>query len=253
MASKNHLSLDDLIVAAPCDVAWENIDTDGSSEDKVRSCQSCKLNVYNVKNMNAGEIQSLLQTDAAQNGRLCIQIYRRADGTLLTEDCPRGLARVRQLSTRLWSKAAACLAAIWALASAGSGQAALAQEQGQTPGQDQTQTQSTNQADKAQTAPHRIMGRMMPPRHLQPSGQTQTQKQNQDWHTTAEQNINVHMSAFNLYREGQQQEKSGDFSKAAKTYQLALTAMTGQKHDLKFHLKIETALSRVKAKAGMNQ
>jgi hypothetical protein len=66
-------------------------------------------------------------------------------------------------------------------------------------------------------------------------------------------NGKAHFTAFNLYKEGQQLEKSGDFAKAAEVYQQALTAMVKQKHDPKFHLKIETALSRVKAKAGINQ
>ena len=63
----------------------------------------------------------------------------------------------------------------------------------------------------------------------------------------------AHYTAFNLYKEGQQLEKSGEYAKAAAIYQQALTLMSTQKHDPKFHLKIATALSRVKAKAGINQ
>jgi len=77
-----------------------------TGDDRVRYCQECQLNVYNLSDMTRAEAEQLI---ASREGRLCVRFYRRADGTILTRDCPTGLrARVRRLS-RL---AGAALAAI---------------------------------------------------------------------------------------------------------------------------------------------
>ncbi len=38
-----------------------------------------------------------------REGELCVRFYRRADGTMLTADCPRGLAAVRLRMRRVWA------------------------------------------------------------------------------------------------------------------------------------------------------
>jgi hypothetical protein len=61
-------------------------------DERVRHCDSCQLNVYNFSEMTRREVESLvLKTE----GRLCGRMYRRADGTILTRDCPVGLRAVR--------------------------------------------------------------------------------------------------------------------------------------------------------------
>jgi hypothetical protein len=57
-------------------------------DNKVRFCQSCQLNVYNVSSMSRAEAEGLI---VAQEGRLCARYYRRFDGTILTNDCPVGI------------------------------------------------------------------------------------------------------------------------------------------------------------------
>lgn len=65
-------------------------------DERVRFCPQCKLNVYNFSAMPEGEIQRLI---ARRDGRLCARWYRRADGTILTSDCPVGFrARVKRVS-----------------------------------------------------------------------------------------------------------------------------------------------------------
>ena len=65
-------------------------------DDRVRFCPQCKLNVYNFSAMPETEIQRLI---ARRDGRLCARWYRRADGTILTSDCPVGFrARVKRVS-----------------------------------------------------------------------------------------------------------------------------------------------------------
>lgn len=76
--------LNNLRIAAPCDMAWESM----AGDERVRHCTLCSLNVYNFAEMTRDEIRALL---LRTEGRVCGRLYRRADGTLLTSDCPTGL------------------------------------------------------------------------------------------------------------------------------------------------------------------
>lgn len=70
--------------------------------DRTRFCASCQLNVYNLSAMTKKEAENLI---VKTEGRLCVRFYRRADGTVLTQNCPTGL---KALKKRI-SKAAAIL------------------------------------------------------------------------------------------------------------------------------------------------
>lgn len=90
--SKRTSPLDHVTVAAPCNVGWDNM----VGNEKVRFCGQCNLNVYNLSGMTRPDAEHLI---AQMEGRLCIRYYRRADGTILTKNCPVGLrALKRQLS-----------------------------------------------------------------------------------------------------------------------------------------------------------
>jgi hypothetical protein len=77
-----------------------------TGDDRVRHCQACKLNVYNLSEMTRIEAERLI---ASREGRMCVRFYRRADGTILTKNCPRGLQAVARRLSRL---AGAALSAI---------------------------------------------------------------------------------------------------------------------------------------------
>lgn len=78
-------------IASPCSADWDKM----SGSERVRHCTQCNLNVYNFSAMTSLEVEQLL----GRKERLCARFYRRADGTILTQDCPRGLrAVVRRLS-----------------------------------------------------------------------------------------------------------------------------------------------------------
>lgn len=77
--------LDDVRIAAPCPASWDDM----TGTDQVRHCGQCSKNVYNFKDMTRPEIADLLMST---EGRVCGRLYRRKDGTLLTADCPVGLA-----------------------------------------------------------------------------------------------------------------------------------------------------------------
>jgi hypothetical protein len=97
-----------LRVASPCSVAWEAM----AGDERVRHCDSCRLNVYNTAEMTRAEVEAMV---LGREGRLCVRMYRRADGTVLTKDCPVGL---RAYARRVGRLAAAAAGAIFALCTA---------------------------------------------------------------------------------------------------------------------------------------
>lgn len=94
-----------LRVASPCSVGWDTM----TGDERVRHCHSCQLNIYNTTEMTTAEVQNLIEN---HEGRLCIRMYRRADGTVLTKDCPVGLRAVR---ARLGLVAGAAISAVFGL------------------------------------------------------------------------------------------------------------------------------------------
>ncbi|HEX8773420.1 MAG TPA: hypothetical protein VF735_07405 [Pyrinomonadaceae bacterium] len=94
--------LDHVTVAAPCPADWDAM----IGNERARFCGQCRLNVYNLSGMTKREAEALI---ASAEGRLCIRFYRRADGTILTKNCPVGL---RALKRRLSRVAGAALSAV---------------------------------------------------------------------------------------------------------------------------------------------
>jgi hypothetical protein len=83
--------LDHLRIAAPCSADWDQM---FSFEDKrVRFCSQCNLNVYNLSDMSRQEAEALI---TKTEGRLCVRFYRRADGSILTQNCPVGLRAIKR-------------------------------------------------------------------------------------------------------------------------------------------------------------
>ena len=85
--------LDRVKVAAPCSADWERM----TGDDRTRFCHRCSLNVYNLSGMTRREAEALI-TNA--EGRLCVRYYRRADGTVLTRNCPVGLSALKRRASR---------------------------------------------------------------------------------------------------------------------------------------------------------
>jgi hypothetical protein len=80
-------------IAAPCSAKWEAM----PGGERVRSCSQCSHKVYNLSAMNSDEAAGLIRE---AEGRVCVRLYRRADGSVMTRDCPTGLRAVRQRVTR---------------------------------------------------------------------------------------------------------------------------------------------------------
>ncbi len=128
-------NIDRLRIATSCPIGWEQM----TGDNRVRFCDVCRLNVYNISELSRTEAETLI---ASTEGRLCARLFRRADGTILTKDCPVGL---RALRRRVGKRAAAMFAAIVSLSAAAFGQQP-ADKQGKTSGTSQTRITQTNSA-----------------------------------------------------------------------------------------------------------
>ena len=92
--------LDRVRVAAPCSADWKEM----RGDERVRFCDRCSLNVYNLSAMTRREAERLV---VQSEGRLCVRFYRRKDGTILTQNCPVGLRALKRRVSRTASAAAA--------------------------------------------------------------------------------------------------------------------------------------------------
>ena len=98
-------ALDRIRVAAPCDARWEDM----TGDERVRRCASCQLQVYDLARLQRTEALGLLREHEGR--RLCMRLWRRPDGRVLTADCPLGVrGRVGPLAYRLVLTGVAALA-----------------------------------------------------------------------------------------------------------------------------------------------
>lgn len=81
--------LDRVQVASPCDADWSAMTGDAHR----RHCAECDKHVYDLSSLTREQAEALLEE---HEGSLCIRFYRRADGTVLTADCPVGVRRRRR-------------------------------------------------------------------------------------------------------------------------------------------------------------
>lgn len=95
-------------VAAPCEADWDEM----RGDERVRFCQHCSLNVYNLSAMTQREAERLVTR--SEGARLCVRFYRRKDGTMLTQSCPVGLRALKRRASRLASGVFATLISFFA-------------------------------------------------------------------------------------------------------------------------------------------
>lgn len=81
--------LENVDIAAPCPASWA--DMHGDSD--VRFCGDCQKDVFNLSMMSTEEAGATLA--ASRSAAICVRFYRRADGTILTQDCAVGVRRRR--------------------------------------------------------------------------------------------------------------------------------------------------------------
>ncbi len=82
-------NVDEIRVASPCHARWNDMDGD----ERARFCRQCSKHVFNLSAMTRGQIETLVRE---KEGKFCGRFHRRADGTMLTADCPSQLRRMRE-------------------------------------------------------------------------------------------------------------------------------------------------------------
>ena len=81
--------LADIRIASPCKAEWNAM----TGDDRARLCHHCDKHVFNLSEMTRDEAETLIRDKA---GQLCVQYYRRPDGTILLADCTIGAASKRK-------------------------------------------------------------------------------------------------------------------------------------------------------------
>jgi hypothetical protein len=96
-------------IATPCSASWDRM----TGDERVRFCSECQLNVYNLSSLTRTEAEQLLRE---KEGRVCVRFYERADGTVMTQQCPGALAATRRVVVRVAALAAGFVVLLLGLA-----------------------------------------------------------------------------------------------------------------------------------------
>lgn len=97
--------LADIYIASPCNAVWDAM----QGTDRVRNCGDCHRKVFNLSDMSRAEAQQFLKDNGTSQ---CLIFYRRTDGTIMTDDCPIGLRKIRDAARRIRQIAAIVLGAL---------------------------------------------------------------------------------------------------------------------------------------------
>ena len=110
--NQTKISLDLIKVASPCHAPWDAM----AGDDQVRLCGECSKHVYNLSAMTQTQAEALV---LEREGKLCVRFYRRADGTMMTADCPVGWRAVQRRVATAGATAAAVVFAMLSLFTVG--------------------------------------------------------------------------------------------------------------------------------------
>lgn len=80
--------LGEIRIASPCNADWKVM----TGDEQTRYCDKCSKNVYNLSAMTTAQAEALIRE---KEGDLCVRYYQRADGTVMTADCPVGVRKKR--------------------------------------------------------------------------------------------------------------------------------------------------------------
>lgn len=61
-------------------------------DERMRFCKSCSKSVFNISDLTREEAEVLF---LKKRGDLCVKLFRRFDGTVMFEDCPAAIRKVR--------------------------------------------------------------------------------------------------------------------------------------------------------------
>ena len=81
--------LESIQIASPCTAKWDEM----IGDERARFCAHCQKDVFNLSAMPRDEAESFMRERTAE---VCVRLYKRFDGTVLTSDCPVGVKRKRR-------------------------------------------------------------------------------------------------------------------------------------------------------------
>jgi hypothetical protein len=81
--------LESIQIASPCTAKWDEM----VGDERARFCSHCQKDVFNLSAMPRDEAESFMRERTSD---VCVRLYKRADGTVLTSDCPVGVKRKRR-------------------------------------------------------------------------------------------------------------------------------------------------------------
>jgi len=106
----NFIPLESIHIASPCQADWDAM----TGDSRARFCDTCQKSVYNLSDMTRAQAQALV---IEKEGKMCVQFYQRADGTMLIDDCPVPLRPARNCALSAWRCVTAAAVAVAALCS----------------------------------------------------------------------------------------------------------------------------------------
>lgn len=80
--------LDRVRVASPCTASWDDM----VGDERSRFCGACGKNVYDLSAMARDEAERFVRE---AEGGACVRLARRADGRVVSNDCPVGAKKKR--------------------------------------------------------------------------------------------------------------------------------------------------------------
>jgi|LNFM01.1.fsa_nt_gb hypothetical protein len=137
-------------IASPCNVPWESM----TGDERARLCASCSKTVYDLSQMTTADAEALLQ---AKGTDACLRIFRRFDGTVLTQDCPVGVEKKKRARRR------GVVAGVLAATAAATAGAAIASRAESKPPSQQLHTTSTTVGGTTAFTPPDPNGTQLPP------------------------------------------------------------------------------------------
>ena len=81
--------LESVTIASPCTASWDEM----IGDERARFCTHCQKDVFNLSALPREEAETFLR---ARTADVCVRLYKRTDGTVLTSDCPVGVTRKRR-------------------------------------------------------------------------------------------------------------------------------------------------------------
>lgn len=238
--------LDNIMIAAPCTADWNSMEGD----DKVRFCNLCELNVFNLSGMSDKDAEALLRSKSADpSSRLCIALYRRADGTIITDNCPVGLRKIRDRMLKLKENGNVLARIAAGLALFVLGLPAEAQDQstvmmrGDVALPQQKSAPDQGKPNPATSSP--TLGQPTITPVLEPGkpkmrfGATSSTYHPELPRATGTTKTTADRTALNLYNEAKRYDAAGKFMLAETNFKEAIKAASKDEHDPKFREKIK--------------